>query len=153
MSLADVDRRRRSLEAILRLSRSDNRRRVVRWFVAGLAFMGLSTAFLYLFVDVAGMPVPVGTLATAEVCTLLRFAVNHYWVFGARNPTWRQCMQYHVANAGAFSVWWIAANVLALLGVHYLIAGILAVGFSTFFSLFANFFWVWRDEHHTKKAP
>ncbi len=152
MTTTAVDPRRRSLAALLHLAHADNRRRLLRWFVAGLAFMGVSTAFLYLFVDIGGMPVPLGTFVTAEVCTLLRFAVNHYWVFGARNPNWRQCVQYHVANAGAFSVWWIAANVLALLGVHYLIAGILAVGVSTALSLLANFFWVWRDEHPTKNA-
>jgi hypothetical protein len=109
----------------------------VRWLVAGLAFMGVSATLLT-------------CSSTSPECRsarhlrhrrglhLLRFAVNHHWVFSARNPIWRQCVQYHVANAGAFSVWWIAANVLALLGVHYLIAGILAVGVSTFFSLFAN---------------
>jgi putative flippase GtrA len=139
--------------AIGRLAQADNRSRVARWFLAGLALMGVSTALLYAFVDVARMSVPLGTFVTAELCTLLRFAVNHYWVFGRRNPSWRQCLQYHVANAGAFSAWWVATNGLTLLGVHYLIAGILAVGLSTGFSLLANFFWVWRDGNATEGGP
>lgn len=129
---------------ILRLIDRGNWGRLVRWFAAGAAFMALSTALLYLFVDVARFSVPVGTFLTAEVCTLLRFLVNHYWVFGARSPTWRQCGGYHVANAGAFVVWWVAANVLTLAGLHYLVAGIAAVAFSTLFSLFTNFLWIWR---------
>lgn len=124
-----------------------NRGKLLRWFAAGLAFMGISTALLYGFVDLLGLSVPVGTLLTAEVSTLLRFVVNHYWVFGLRNPSIRDCVQYHIANAGAFALWWITANALTLLGLHYLLAGIAAVACSTLFSLSTNFFWIWRKRH------
>ncbi len=117
--------------------------RLLKWFGAGLTFMGVSSAFLYGFVDLLGFSVPIATFLTAEICTLLRFLVNHYWVFGQRSPTWRQCLQYHVANAGAFITWWVASNILTILGVHYLVAGILAVGFSTGVSFLTNFLWVW----------
>jgi len=126
---------------------SQNRDKLLRWFAAGLAFMGISTAFLYGFVDLLGFSVPVGTLLTAEASTLLRFLVNHYWVFGLRNPTIKNCIQYHIANAGAFAVWWGTANVLTLLGMHYLLAGIAAVACSTLLSLATNFFWIWRKRH------
>lgn len=119
----------------------------MRWFAAGLAFMVISTALLFGFVDLLGLSVPIGTLLTAEASTLLRFLVNHYWVFGLRNPTIRNCIQYHVANGGAFALWWITANVLALLGMHYLLAGIAAVACSTLFSLTTNFLWIWRKRH------
>ena len=105
--------------------------------------MGVSTAILYLFVDLCGLSVPLGTFLTAEVCTLLRFLVNHYWVFGSRRPTLKHCIEYHIANGGAFIVWWAAANGLTFLGVHYLAAGIVAVAFSTGFSLITNFLWIW----------
>jgi len=148
--LSEDDRlqwRARAVAALVDIGSPRNRGRVIRWFAAGLAFMGVSTAFLYLFVDVLGLNVPIGTFLTAEVCTLLRFLVNHYWVFGARSPTLRQCVQYHLAVAVAFTVWWVAANVLTWAGVHYLIAGIAAVGVSTLFSISSNFLWVWRRQH------
>ncbi len=126
---------------------SQNRGKLLRWFAAGLAFMGISTGLLYCFVDLLGLSVPVATLLTAEVSTLLRFLVNHYWVFGLRNPTIRNCIQYHIANAGAFAIWWITANALTLLGLHYLLAGIAAVACSTLFSLSTNFLWIWRKRH------
>lgn len=109
--------------------------------------MGISTAMLYAFVDLLGLSVPVGTLLTAEASTLLRFLVNHYWVFGLRNPTLRNCIHYHVANAGAFAIWWFTANALTLMGMHYLLAGVVAVACSTLFSLSTNFFWIWRKRH------
>lgn len=113
----------------------------------GVVFVAINTAILYCLVDLAGFAVPLGTLLTAEIGTLLRFLANHHWVFRARKPTWRQCLQYHVANVGVFIVWWATANALALAGVQYLLAGIIAVAFSTGFSLYANFLWVWRKEN------
>jgi hypothetical protein len=47
----------------------------------------------------------------------------------------------------AFTVWWGATNLLNLWGVHYLLASVLAVGFSTGFSLAANFYWIWHKKH------
>jgi len=116
----------------------------VRWFAAGVAFMGVTSMFLFVLVDMIGMSVLVGTLLTLEICTVLRFFVNEWWVFGSRHFNWRRLGQYHVANAGASLVWWFATNVLSHFGVHHILAAILAVGFSTGFSFASNFLWIWR---------
>ncbi len=120
---------------------------MVRWLGAGLAFMGLNTALLYLMVGLGGMTVWLATLLSAEIGTILRFWVNEHWVFAHGKPTFRRLLQYHFANAGAFVVWWLVTNVLAKAGVHYLIAGIIAVGISTFVSMASNFLWIWRHKH------
>lgn len=126
---------------------SQDRAKLGKWLAAGLMFMGISTGILYLLVDRLGLAVPVGTFLTAEISTILRFLVNHYWVFGLRDPTLRSCIQYHVANAGAFALWWVTANLLTVLGMHYLLASVAAVAGSTLFSLMTNFFWIWRKRH------
>ena len=133
----------RSIRATLTFV-SINRTKLLRWFIAGLAFMGISTVILYGFVEFFGFALPVATLLTAEASTLLRFLLNHFWVFGQRNPTFINCIHYHIANAGAFTVWWITANFLSYQGMHYLLAGIAAVACSTILSLSSNFFWIWR---------
>ena len=120
---------------------------LVRWLAAGLAFMGITSAFLFLFVDLLGASVRVGTLLALEASTLLRFYVNEKWVFSSHTVSWRRLGQYHVANAGASVVWWVATNLLNHLGVHHILAAILAVGFSTGFSIASNFLWVWRAKH------
>jgi putative flippase GtrA len=109
--------------------------------------MGGNTALLYLLVNRMGLKVLVATLLSAEVCTLLRFLLNEYWVFGIPKLSWRRLWQFHVANAGAFLVWWIAANVLTNAGLNYLLASVLAVGLSTGVSFASNFFWIWRRKH------
>lgn len=126
---------------------SHNRGKLAKWLAAGLGFMAFSTGLLYVLVDRLGMSVPVGTFVSAEISTLLRFVVNHYWVFGLRNPTIRNCVEYHVANAGAFALWWLTANLLTILGMHYLLASVAAVAGSTLFSLSTNFFWIWKKRH------
>jgi putative flippase GtrA len=138
---------KRIFRGLMLLLEPGNRMRLLRWFAAGLAFMALNTVLLYGLVGKLKVPVVVATLLAAEACTLLRFAVNHYWVFGNRNPTWAHCVQYHIANAGAFVVWWVAANALTVLGMHYLVASIVAVACSTLVSLMTNFHWIWRRGH------
>lgn len=106
--------------------------------------MGLTSVLLYGFVDLAGLSVAAGSLLAAEVATILRFWINEYWVFTTRKPTWIKLGQFHVANAGATAVWWVATNLLDRLGLHHLLAAILAVGCSTGLSLGVNFLWIWR---------
>jgi 8-oxo-dGTP pyrophosphatase MutT (NUDIX family) len=120
---------------------------IVRWFTAGLVFMGLNTGLLYVLVQRLGLKVPLATLLCAEICTLLRYVMNDVWVFRSGKLTWLKLWQYHVANGTAFVVWWVAANVLNRIGIHYLVASILAVGFSTTISLASNYLWIWRRAH------
>lgn len=122
---------------------------LVRWLAAGVAFMGITSFFLFLFVDLLGASVMVGTLLALEASTLLRFFVNEKWVFASQTMSWRRLGHYHVANAGASVVWWVATNLLNRLGMHHMLAAILAVGFSTGFSIASNFLWVWRAKHPT----
>ena len=130
--------------AVSELLEPGNRGRLLKWGGAGFAMMGINTMLLFLFVDRVGMSVPVATFLGAETCTLLRFAINHYWVFGQRRPTLVSCVQFHLANAGAFAVWWVTANLLTIVGMHYLMAGVAAVGCSILVSLTTNFLWIWR---------
>lgn len=123
-----------------------------RWLAAGVAFMGVTSAFLFLFVDLLGASVAIGTLLALEASTLLRYYVNDKWVFAAPSMSWRRLWHYHVANAGASAVWWVATNILNHFGVHHLVAAILAVGLSTGVSMASNFLWVWRAKH-PKTAP
>jgi len=109
--------------------------------------MGINTALLFLLVHEFAMKVFIATLVSAEFCTLLRFLLNEYWVFGNPRLSWKRLWRYHVANCGALIVWWATANLLTGAGVNYLVASILAVGLSTGLSFASNFFWVWKKQH------
>jgi putative flippase GtrA len=123
---------------------------MIRWFIAGLLFMGINTLILYLLVRWIGLTVAVATLISAEICTLLRFELNERWVFGLKKQSWIRLWQYHLANGGAFLIWWLGTNVLTNAGVNYLVASIAAVALSTGLSLATNFLWIWRSRERTK---
>jgi putative flippase GtrA len=120
---------------------------VVRWLTAGLIFLGLNTGLLYLLVQLMGLRVAIATIVSAEICTILRFILNERWVFSTHLLSWRRLLQYHVANGGAFLVWWGGANILTGFGINYIVSSILAVGLSTGFSFISNFFWIWRKRN------
>ena len=130
--------------AFIELFHAQNRIKLLKWLGAGLALVAVNTFLLYLFVERLGLLVINATFIAAEISTLLRFLINHYWVFGRISPRLADCAQFHIANAGAFLIWWSLTNLLIHLGMHYLAAGIVAVACSTLVSLATNFFWIWR---------
>lgn len=128
-------------------SRRIRRDRRFRWFAVATLFTVLGLGLLKLFVGVFHWHFAVSTLVQSEICNVLRFLVNDRWVFGYPRPTWKRLVQYHVANAVSFALWWGAANALKALGMNYLLASVVAMiaGFSV--SWFTNFRWIWRQRH------
>jgi putative flippase GtrA len=115
-----------------------------RWLAAGLAFIFINSIFMVGLVEYFKLQALWATLISAELCTILRFFVNEHWVFKGIGPVWKRLLQFHVASAGSFVVWVIAANLLIHWGIHYLLASALAVGISVMASMASNFLWVWR---------
>jgi putative flippase GtrA len=127
-------------------------RRLARWWIVGLAFLGVGTALLYIFIGLFHMPLLFGTLLSAEVTLLVRFFLNDSWVFGHRSPTWKRLWQFHVASAGGSTIWWIVTYTLPRFGVHYLIASALGSACSMFLSITTNFLWIWRQRDHSVRV-
>jgi len=124
----------------------NNKNNLIRWVAVGVFLLFINSVLLFIFVDIVELTVPLGTLVTAELTTLLRFLFNSFWVFRVKKITFHECVQFHIANSGTFFIWWSTANLLTYYNVNYLLAGLIAVFFSTFFSLYTNFFWIWRKK-------
>ena len=122
-----------------------------RWWAAGLLFLIVGLALLYLLMDELHMPLLLGTLLAAEATTVVRYAVNDLWVFKEQRPAWIRLWQFHVANAGGFAIWWALTNILARAGVYYLIASGLGTAGSVLFSMATNFLWIWPKR--TSEVP
>jgi putative flippase GtrA len=117
---------------------------VARWWVVGIAFLFINLPLLYALHELLGLPVWLATLVGGEIGTVGRFLVNDRWVFGNRRPTWARLMQYHIAVASSFVIWWTVTNALAQAGLNYLIANVAAQGASVGWSMITNFGWIWR---------
>ncbi len=130
---------------------------LLRWVIVGGIFEVIATPLLYVLHGVWLVPLLVATLLVAELTALPRFFVNDRFVFGQRRPSWQRLWRYHVACAGGFGVWYTVANLLPLLGLHYVIASLCATAFSVGFALASNFGWIWRrrsrGEPHLLTAP
>jgi putative flippase GtrA len=117
---------------------------VFRWLVVGVVFAAIGLGLLKLMAGVFGWPYFLATLLSGEIGTVLRFLVVDRWVFRHPRPTFMRLWQYHVANALGFGIWWSVANLLEMMGVHYLVAAILAMFFSVGVNMLSNFWWIWR---------
>lgn len=120
-------------------------RALARWWIVGLTFTGGGLIVLYVLRDVLRMPLIGATSLGAEATMLLRFLINDRWVFGHRRPSWTRLWQFHVASAGGGAIWFVTANFLPRLGVHYLLAALAGTAGSVIFSMATNFLWIWRN--------
>jgi putative flippase GtrA len=75
-------------------------RAVARWWAAGLAFLVIGLANLYVLIEVLRIRLFVSTLVSAEVTAIVRYAINDRWIFGEHHPSWKRFCQFPVANAG-----------------------------------------------------
>lgn len=125
----------------------------VRWMIVGAAATALNFGLLYLFVDVIGIPFIIAPIFSAEIGIVLRFLANDRWVFGHTRPSWRRLGEYHLAIAGGFAIWWLTSNALVFLGVHYLLASLLAIAASIGINAATNFGWIWRRRKVASSPP
>ena len=121
----------------------------MRWLAVGVLFAGVGIGLLKILAGIFAWPYALATFCSGEICTLLRFLLVDRWVFGHSRPPWKRLWQYHIANAVGFAVWWSAANLLKSVGVHYLIASVLAMFFSVGINMLSNFLWIWREPAST----
>jgi len=121
-------------------------RRVAGWVLIGLTASLLELALLRLLYEVVQWPLPVATAAAAEILILIKFVVTDRWVFGHPSPTVERLVRYHGASAGAFIVYWLVINGLAVLvGLPYVAAFLLGTAAAFAWSLMSNFLWVWAS--------
>ncbi|NEO84210.1 MAG: GtrA family protein [Spirulina sp. SIO3F2] len=136
----------------------------VRWFAVGLFFTGFNFPVLYLLQQKLLLSDNAAILIASEISLVVRFFVNDRWVFGQKRPTWKRFWQYHVATASSFVIW----NGTAI-GAGYLLrwqfstvmpdwlplqlAALIATCCSFGWSMFTNFFWVWRQPKASRRPP
>jgi putative flippase GtrA len=119
-------------------------RRVVSWFVLGLAAGLVELGLLRMLVEILNWPLPVATAVAAEVLILGKFLIADRWVFNHPLPAWDRLLRYHGASAGALAVYWLVINGLAaLVGLPYVVGFVLGTGAAFTWSLLTNFLWVW----------
>jgi putative flippase GtrA len=121
-------------------------RRVAGWVLIGLTASLVELALLRLLYEVLQWPLPIATASAAETLIVVKFLVTDRWVFGHPSPRVERLVRYHGASAGAFIVYWLVVNGLAvLLGLPYVAAFLVGTAAAFSWSLMSNFLWVWAS--------
>jgi dolichol-phosphate mannosyltransferase len=133
---------------------------LVRFGLVGVSGVAVNYAILYLLAGILGLNHLLAAAFATEGAILSNFALNNLWTFrGARKvvPWARKALRYNLFALGGLV---ISLGVLAaltyLLGLHYLIANLFAIGAATLWNYAANYRWTWSIVpfvHHRNPDP
>ena len=122
-------------------------RRDFRWWIIGLAFLGMGLGATYCFVAVLGLPVIWGTLFSLLLGAIFRFFAIDKWVFEKESDGIRlRFIKYQISHAASYAVGWGLINLFVMVGIHYLLATILATGVTTLVTMASHFQWIWKPQ-------
>lgn len=128
------------------LSRHGNR--FVRYTLVGGSGVLVNTGILYLLVAVAGLPHLLAAAFSSEVSILTNFVLNEVWTFrDAREGSHpvRRAVQYNVVALGGMVITLAVLFMLTTwLGMHYLIANLIAIGAATLSNYALNMKFTWN---------
>lgn len=102
---------------------------LVRYLITGFSSAAIELSLLYVFKDVAELSVIAANSIALTIVFWFNFLMNRLWSFKSKSGLQKQLLMYAVLfifNLGASD---LIMHVLAtLLGVHYLLAKVFAIG-------------------------
>lgn len=128
------------------VSRHGNR--FVRYALVGGCGVLVNTGILYLLVTFAGLPHLLAAAISSEVSILTNFVLNEVWTFrDAREGSHplRRAVQYNVVALGGMVITLgVLFALTTWLGMHYLIANLIAIGAATLSNYALNMKFTWN---------
>jgi dolichol-phosphate mannosyltransferase len=107
----------------------------------------LNTALLYLLTEAGGLSPLVAAAFSTEATILNNFRLNDRWTFGdAKSGTswYGRVLRYNsVALVGLVISLAVLAGLTYVLGLHYLIANLFAIGAGTLWNYTGSFYFTW----------
>ncbi|MBO8174022.1 MAG: glycosyltransferase family 2 protein [Thermococcus sp.] len=110
--------------------------RLIKFSIVGMSGIVVNQFFLWLFVEkVFGNGLESYMLANilaTELAILNNFTWNDLWTFKdlKNKPLYKRLFSFHLAALSGAFVQWVIFGVLVYLGIHYLIANLIGIGFS-----------------------
>jgi len=133
--------------------------RIARFGIVGGAGVVVNTVVLYLLVRAGGMGHMAAAGIASEVSILGNFALNDRWTFADRRPSssWLgRCARYNaVALAGMTVSLGVLYVLTTFLGMHYLVANLLAISTAIVsnYALNTRFTWTSRVSKSLELVP
>lgn len=120
---------------------------LLRFGLVGGSGVLVNYALLYLLAGGLGLNLVAASTVATEGAILSNFALNNAWTFReARSgrPLLQRGLRYNVfALGGLVLSVAVLATLTYLLGMHYLVANVFAIGTATLWNYAANYRWTW----------
>jgi dolichol-phosphate mannosyltransferase len=124
--------------------------RAARFSAVGIVGVGINTAVLYLLVAFGGWNHLAAAAVSTETAILCNFLLNDRWTFrgaGSRHSRPQRLLRYNAIALGGLCIsLGVLAALTLLLGMHYLVANLIAIGAATVWNYVVNARITWHTE-------
>jgi dolichol-phosphate mannosyltransferase len=153
--LADVEDRDRSP----RRHRQTHVRRLLgalakpsKFALVGIVGIAVNQAALFALTEGAGIHYAISAIFASQVSTLNNFVLTEWFVFRGRDSRHRMLARYLIFNGLNIATLGIRLPVLVLLtelvGIHYLISNVIAIGLTFGIRYLVSDYWIWAGRDH-----
>jgi len=109
--------------------------RLIKFSIVGMSGIVVNQFFLWLFAKMLGRGVVnlmLANVVATEIAILNNFTWNDLWTFKdlKGKPLYKRLLNFHLAALTGAVVQWVVFGALVYLGVHYLMANLIGIGFS-----------------------
>lgn len=133
------------LTAARRLLAAESLAEVAKFALVGASGVVVNTGLLYVLHGLAGWSLIPASVLAVEAAIVNNFLWNDVWTFSGRDKASYRFIRFNLVSLGGLVVNTVAlALIVALTGVHYLIANLFAIGAAMAWNFSANARWTWR---------
>lgn len=132
------------LTSLQKLLNAESVGEVIRFGVVGVVGVIVNNGLLYLLHGLAGWPLIPASVVAVEAAIVNNFVWNDLWTFSDRDPSRYRFLRFNLVSLGGLVVnTGVLALVVAVSGLHYLVANLIAIGAAMTWNFAANARWTW----------
>jgi putative flippase GtrA len=123
-------------------TRGGARGELARFLLVGVFSVGVDTGSLVVLRELVGLPLAVATTVAFALTLAVNFSLNMGFVFGVRGRLTGRITRYVVLVAVNYLLTLLVVLAIAALGVHYVVAKLIAVGTCALINFTVLRYWV-----------
>jgi putative flippase GtrA len=127
--------------------------RVRRFSVVGAGGIAVNNTVLFLLHGVLGIALLVATVVAVEAAIVHNYVLHELWTFKGKRLSARRFAHFSLVTLIAFVINVGIVQVLAWIGLFYLLANLVGIGAGFAVNLAASSMWIWRDRTYAVRRP
>lgn len=140
--------------SLRRFLKADSATELARFGIVGASGVLVNNAVLFLLHGALGWHLILASVVAVETAIVNNFIWNDMWTFSERTPARFRFLRFNLVSLGGLVVNTGAlAGIVALTGVHYLVANLVAIGVAMAWNFSANARWTWLRDIETSRTP